>query len=130
MRRKNRWILLVAAAAVLTYAVPILVMAVFARGTRGYFHIGTCMGGHEEFGYIEGDGYYSYCPGHRDRRRLYSIRRDGPEWEVMKTNGVVAFRLRVVDGNVYRTAGFKTNWFREDRVYSPWRLWIPRLFPE
>lgn len=115
---------------VAVYAIPILAMTLSTRGMDGYFHVGTCMGGHEEFGYVQGDGYFSYCPGHRDRMRLYSLRPAGEEWEAFKSDGSVAFRMKVVDGDLYRSSGIRTNWLKEARVYNPWRLWIPRLLPE
>ena len=130
MTRKVKWIVSVSAAAVLIYMVPVIVAAASAHGTRGYFYDGKCMGGHEIFTYIEGDGYYSYCPGHRETRREYTIRASGGQWETLKGDGTVAFGFRVQDGDVFRTFLVSTNWIRMERVYSPWRLWIPRLLPQ
>jgi hypothetical protein len=131
MLTSHRWLLQVAAGGALLFTLPIAATFFGSRGVAGCYETGVrCGCGHQLFIYIEGSGYYDLVPGHKQKRLRYSLQSVGPgEW-VARKNGTNAFRLRLENGEVYRTFAGETNWFREERVVNLWRVWIPQLMPE
>jgi hypothetical protein len=126
---------LVVAALVAVLAIWLAPLAWSAIGTHGYFYRGRCVCGNEVFVRIQGDGYFSYSPGHSvpEHRALKLRAREGG-WEVlrlpnsdlysfpMEREDKVAARVRFRDGTLYEAWGSSTNWTRLPRAYNIWRV--------
>jgi hypothetical protein len=134
MKSKIKWLLITASVVAITIFVPIVFTTLTSRGTSGYFYAGECACGYANFNYMEGDGFYSYNPRHKDTRRSFTLRPRDASWELVKTNGAVFSLLRIDGDEVYYnlspTFPRNTNWYRMKRVYNIWRVWIPRVLPE
>jgi hypothetical protein len=129
---------LILAGGVALLAAALASVARFALGTGGYFYSGRCVCGHDCYVHIQGDGYFSYSPGHEvPEYRKFKLRRTADGWDVMGLphsdmywsplegeNRVVA-RLYFRDGALYESWG--TNWNRLPRVYNVWRIWAAKL---
>ena len=124
-------------------AVVVAPIAWSAFGTHGYFYQGRCICGHDIFVRIQGDGYYSYSPGHGEsEHRAFAVRRRGDEWDVFRPPDSAMFRypsepedkvlarIRLGDGALYESWGTGTNWQRLPRVYNIWRVWAAKLLQE
>ena len=121
-----------AAACVFCVLAPFLEAWTHRGQIRGYYDCPgvVCGCGHSLFTYIDGDGYYDYVPGHGPSglERIGTLHATPDGWTVTRDrDGVVAFHLRIRNGDVYNSGKSLTNWFKEERVYNPYRLWIPRV---
>ena len=113
-----------------------------ARPLYGIFDIQLkCCDGHESFLELSENDVYETCPGHRERRRVTKVVRDGESATVIDPrDGKPWFQIRW-DGSKHSLEFFKRpdsqSWFgmipvRGDieQVIDPWRLWVPRILPE
>ena len=132
MRPRIKWIVMLSLGAAVVFFIPVVVTALFSRGLHGYFYDGYCSCGYAEYAYIHEDGFYSYNPRHKDTRRTYTLRSNGGGWDLVATNGRVAFLLRVQGDEVSISPQFlaKTNWYTMPRVYNIWKVWIPQVLPQ
>ncbi len=89
---------------------------------------------------IQGDGYFSYSPGHEvPEYRKFTLRRTADGWDVMglphsdrywsplEGENKVIGRLRFRNGALYESWGSSTNWTRLPRAYNVWRIWLAKL---
>jgi hypothetical protein len=124
-------------------AVVLAPVAWSALGTGGYFYDGRCACGHDCYVRIQGDGYFSYSPGHEvPEHRKFTLRRSADGWDVMglphsdmywsplEGEDKVIARLRYRDGALYESWGGSTNWNRLPRAYNVWRIWAAKLLRE
>ena len=132
MRPRIKWTVIVGSVAVVVFFTPIVVTAFLSRGLHGYFYAGHCACGYAEFTYVREDGLYSYNPQHRYTKRTYTLRSNESGWDLVRTNGTVAYQLRIQNDEVFTSPRFmtKTNWYRMERVYNIWRVWVPRVLPD
>jgi len=111
-----------------------------AHGTSGYFFNGRCACGNDCYMRIQGDGYFSYSPGHGvPEYRKFTLRRTADGWDVMglphsdmywsplEGEDKVIGRLHLHDGALYESWGSSTNWTRLPRAYNVWRVWVAKL---
>jgi hypothetical protein len=81
MRTRQKLIIAGLGGALTVFVAPI---AWSAFGTRGYFYAGRCICGHDSFVRIQGDGYFTYSPGHGvPEDRAFRLRPREHRWDVL-----------------------------------------------
>jgi hypothetical protein len=134
---------LIFAGAVALLAATLAPIAWSALGTRGYFYRGRCACGNDCYVRIQGDGYFSYSPGHEvPEHREFTLRRtaDGLEvmgiphsemyWSPREGESEVIGHLRLRGGALYESWGNSTNWTRLPKAYNVWPIWMAKLLKE
>ena len=140
MRTRPKIIISGLGAALVVFVAPI---AWSALGTHGYFYAGRCICGHDSFVRIQGDGYFTYSPGHQvPEHRAFALRPREDGWEVLglphsqmyrsplEGEDKVIAHVRFRDGALYETWGSSTNWTRLPKAYNVWRIWAAKLLKE
>ena len=117
MRGWKKWMVIVPGIGLVIFATPIVFAYLSPHGLRGVYggvREVTCMCGHRFFDYIDHSGYYELVPGHRSKELLYTLQpQQSGEWIAfgVGTNtlaGTNTFRIRVSEGEVYRTVHSNT----------------------
>ena len=140
MRTRQKLIIASLGTALTVFVSPI---AWSAFGTRGYFYAGRCICGHDSFIRIQGDGYFTYSPGHGvPEQRAFTVRPREVGWDVLglphsdmywsplEGKDKVIARLLLRDGALYESWGSSTNWQRLPKAYNIWRIWAAKLLKE
>jgi len=123
--------------AVIVFVAPIVW---FAAGSGAYFYEGRCLCGHDIFVRIQGDGYFTYSPGHGEpEHRDFTLRAKDGGWEVLglphsdlywsplEGEDKVIAHLRIRDGALFESWGSTTNWSRFPKAYNVWRIWAAKV---
>ena len=125
--------LFAAGMAFLIWAIPVAIGSARAKPLQGSFLVAGCACGHEIFYLIEHEHAYDYCPGHKEKKLIGPVSRNGNLISVFRArDSVPDFDLKFEKGNHYlKFLSIKDHeWNKIDQITNPWRTLLRSYFPE